>query len=50
MRKFDFTFDDLANPLKGKIDKVFGQGGGVQIKFITSVEWYEKLGLLREVK
>ena len=50
MRKFDFTFDDLANPLKGKIDKVFGQGGGIQIKFITSVEWYEKLGLLREVK
>ena len=50
LERFGKTLEDLANPQKGQIAKVFGQGGGVQIKFETSVEWYEKLGLLREVK
>lgn len=50
MRKFDFTLEDMASPQKGQIAKVFGQGGGVQVKFGTSVEWYERLGLLKEVK
>lgn len=47
---FNLSIEDLAEVKQGQIAKVFGQGGGVQIKFITSVEWYEKLGLLREVK
>ena len=50
LERFGKTLEDLANLQKGQIAKVFGQGGGVQIKFETSVEWYEKLGLLREVK
>ncbi|SQG16747.1 membrane protein [Streptococcus equi subsp. zooepidemicus] len=50
MEEFRFSFDDLANPQKGQIAKVFGQGGGTQIKMITSISWFEKLGLLREVK
>src|SRR3712207_8506736 len=47
MEEFRFSFDDLANPQKGQIAKVFGQGGGTQIKMITSISWFEKLGLLR---
>ena len=34
---------------KGEIAKVFGAGGGTQIKR-TSVSWYEKMGLLKEIK
>lgn len=50
MEEFRFTFEDMANPKKGSIVKVFGQGGGTQIKLGTSVSWYEKLGLLKEVQ
>lgn len=39
----------MANIQKGEIGEIFGQGGGAQVKFGTSIEWYEKLGLLREV-
>ena len=34
---------------KGEIAEVFGAGGGTQIKR-TSVSWYEKMGLLKEIK
>ena len=50
LERFGKTLDDLANPQKGQIAKVFGQGGGVQIKFETTVKWYEKMGLLKEIK
>ncbi|HHT7755663.1 TPA: hypothetical protein ACT2GM_001661 [Streptococcus suis] len=45
-----FTLADMANPQKGTIDIVFGAGGGTQIKFGTSVNWYEKMGLIKEIK
>ena len=35
---------------KGEIAKVFGAGGGTQIKLGISVSWYEKMGLLKEIK
>ena len=50
LERFGKTLDDLANPQKGQIAKVFGQGGGAQIKFETTVKWYEKMGLLKEIK
>ena len=50
LERFGKTLDDLANPQKGQIAKVFGQGGGVQIRFETTVKWYEKMGLLKEIK
>jgi len=40
----------LANVRKGKIAKVFGQGGGTQIQFGSSLSFYEDLGLVREIK
>ncbi|MFC3931935.1 TNT domain-containing protein [Streptococcus dentapri] len=49
MKKWNLSFDDLANVRKGEIAKVFGQGGGTQIQFGTSVSVYELLGLLKEV-
>ncbi|BBA92786.1 glycohydrolase toxin TNT-related protein [Streptococcus ruminantium] len=50
MRDYKFTLEDIANPQKGTIDIVFGSGGGTQVKFGTSVSWYEKLGLIEEIK
>ncbi|MGJ8731234.1 TNT domain-containing protein [Listeria aquatica] len=50
MDKYEFTLSDIVNARQGKIAEIFGDGGGIQIKFETSVSWYEKLGLLREVK
>ena len=49
MKDRHFTLEDMANPQKGQIAKIFGQGGGTQIKFSTSVVWYEKMGILKEV-
>ncbi|HEL1198300.1 TPA: glycohydrolase toxin TNT-related protein, partial [Streptococcus equi subsp. zooepidemicus] len=45
MKKWNLSFDDLANIQKGEIAKVFGQGGGIQIKFPTGVGIYKKMGL-----
>ncbi len=50
MRRFEFTLEDIANPQKGEIAEVFGAGGGTQIQLGTVVDWYEKLGLLKEIK
>ncbi|ASB97140.1 glycohydrolase toxin TNT-related protein [Streptococcus equi] len=49
MKKWNLSFDDLANIQKGEITKVFGQGGGIQIKFPTGVGIYKKMGLLKEI-
>ena len=49
MKDRKFTLEDMANPQKGQIARVFGQGGGTQIQFGTSIIWYEKMGLLKEV-
>lgn len=49
MKKWKLSFYDLANIRKGEIAEVFGQGGGTQIQFGTSVSIYELLGLLKEV-
>ena len=49
MKDRHFTLEDMANPQKGPISKIFGQGGGTQIQFSTSVVWYEKMGILKEV-
>ena len=49
MKDRHFTLENMANPQKGQIAKIFGQGGGKQIQFGTSVVWYEKMGLLKEV-
>ena len=46
---YNLTLDDLVDIRQGQIDKVFGQGGGMQIQFKTSLSIYEDLGLLREV-
>ncbi|HFR3767570.1 TPA: glycohydrolase toxin TNT-related protein, partial [Streptococcus suis] len=50
MKDYKFTLADMADPQKGTIDIVFGAGGGTQIKFGTSVNWYEKMGLIKEIK
>jgi hypothetical protein len=50
MARYDFTLDDISNPQQGKIADVFDSGGGTQVKLGTTVEWYERLGLLEEVK
>lgn len=50
MARYEFTLEDIANPKSGKISEVFGAGGGTQIKFGTSVEWYEKMGIIKEIK
>ena len=49
MKDRKFTLEDMANPQKGQIAKIFGQGGGTQIQFGTGVVWYEKMRLLKEV-
>ncbi|WP_253676805.1 TNT domain-containing protein [Streptococcus intermedius] len=46
---YNLKIKDLANIRQGEIAKVFGQGGGRQIQFGSSVSIYEDLGLLREV-
>ncbi|MGT2867213.1 TNT domain-containing protein, partial [Streptococcus fryi] len=50
MKDFKFGPEDIYNPQKGQVAKVFGQGGGIQIKLGTSVNWYEKLGFIKEVQ
>ena len=50
MTKFDFSLDDIANPQQGQIADVFDSGGGTQIKLATSADWYEQLGLIKEIK
>ncbi|WP_221632077.1 glycohydrolase toxin TNT-related protein [Listeria booriae] len=50
MDKWGLNFEDLANPQQGKVAQVFEAGGGVQIRFITSVKYYEQLGLIKEIK
>ena len=50
MKKWNLSFDDLANIRQGAIAKVFGQGGGTQIRFKTGISIYELLGLLKEIK
>ncbi len=50
MTKFDFSLDDIANPQQGQIADAFAAGGGTQIKLGTTVDWYEQLGLIKEVK
>jgi hypothetical protein len=50
MSDYGFDLEDIANPQSGKIAEVFGSGGGTQVKLGTSVSWYEKLGILKEIK
>ncbi|WP_260444607.1 TNT domain-containing protein [Listeria booriae] len=50
MERFEFTLEHVANPQQGKVAEVFGAGGGNQIQLGTVVDWYEKLGLLKEIK
>lgn len=50
MKDYEFTLSDIASPQTGKISKVFGAGGGIQIQLGTVVDWYEKLNLLKEIK
>lgn len=49
MNDYGFNLNSMGNPLQGEIAPVFGSGGGQQIKFSTSIEWYEKLGLIKEI-
>ena len=49
MENRGFSLSDLANIRKGKIARVFGQGGGTQIQLGQSLKYYEDLGILREV-
>ena len=44
-----FSLSDLANIRKGQIARVFGQGGGTQIKLGQLLKYYEDLDILREV-
>lgn len=50
MERYKKVFTDLSNLKQGEIAKVFSSGGGTQIQLEMSVEWYEKLGLLKEIK
>lgn len=50
MARYEFTLEDIASPKLGNISEVFGAGGGTQIQFGTSVEWYKKMGILKEIK
>lgn len=50
MKDYGFGLENMANPQSGIISEVFGSGGGTQIKLGTSVSWYEKLGILKEIK
>ena len=46
---FNLSIEDLAEVKQGQIAKVFGQGGGTQIQFKSSIDFYEELGFLKEV-
>ncbi|TFJ47550.1 hypothetical protein CKN80_01305 [Carnobacterium divergens] len=50
MKNYGFSLDDIANPQKGTSAEVFGSGGGTQIELGTTVDWYEKLSLIKEIK
>lgn len=50
MSDYGFNLQSMANPQSGTISEVFGSGGSTQIKLGTSVSWYEKLGILKEIK
>lgn len=50
MSDYGFNLQDMANPQSGLISEVFGTGGGTQIKLGTSISWYEKLEILKEIK
>lgn len=43
------TLNDLSDIIKGPISRAFGQGGGEQIRFRTSIDIYEKLKLIEEI-
>ncbi|MBL6440276.1 glycohydrolase toxin TNT-related protein [Streptococcus suis] len=45
----DKQLSDLASNYIGSIDTVFGAGGGTQIQFGGSVQFYIDLGLIREI-
>lgn len=47
--EYNVNLDDIVDIRQGQIAKIFGQGGGTQIQFSTSVVWYEKMGILKEV-
>ena len=47
--EYNLNLDDIVDIRQGQIAKMFGQGGGTQIQFKTSLSIYEDLGLLREV-
>lgn len=47
---YGLDIDELTNVRRGEIAKVFGQGGGTQIQFGSSISYYEDLGLIREVR
>ena len=50
MAKYKLSLNDIASPRQGKISQVFGTGGGTQIQFEASINWYEKLGMIKEIK
>lgn len=50
MLDYGFKHDDIYNLQQGEIAKVFGNGGGIQIRFGTNIKWYEKLNFLEEIK
>ena len=47
--EYNLNLDDIVDIRQGQIAKIFGQGGGTQTQFKTSLSIYEDLGLLREV-
>ena len=47
---YGLDIDELTNIRRGKIAKVFGQGGGTQIEFGSPISYYEDLGLIREIQ
>lgn len=49
LTEYNLNLDDIVDIRQGQIAKVFGQGGGTQTQFGTSVVWYEKMGLSKEV-
>lgn len=50
LSKYGNPADVLSDVKKGQIAKVFGQGGGTQIQFGSSLSFYEDLDLVREIK
>ena len=47
---YGLDIEDLANIRKGKIAKVFGQGGGTRCQFAASLSLDEGLGVVTEIK